>query len=69
MPDMSDDKFTLRIDAKNRARWEEAARREGFLKAGDQVNLGRVDQGHLPPGCPQHGAAGGLECPRNVPGA
>ena len=39
MSDMPDDKFTLRIDAKNRARWEEAARREGFLKAGDEVNL------------------------------
>jgi hypothetical protein len=39
MSDMASDKFTLRIDAKNRALWEEAARREGFLKAGDQVNL------------------------------
>ena len=34
-----DDKYTLRIDAASRSRWEQAARREGFLKAGDQVNL------------------------------
>jgi hypothetical protein len=39
MSDMADDKFTLRIDPASRARWEEAARREGFLKAGEGVNL------------------------------
>jgi hypothetical protein len=39
MSDMASDKFTLRIDTTSRARWEEAARREGFLKAGDVVNL------------------------------